>query len=55
VKGRGAPHLKGNGKGDLLARISVTVPKKLSKAERQALEEYGKVSRERPRERVFAT
>ena len=55
VKGRGAPHLKGNGKGDLLARITVTVPKKLSKAERQALEEYEKVSRERPRERVFAS
>jgi molecular chaperone DnaJ len=53
VKGRGAPHIKGNGKGDLLARISVTVPKKLSKSEREALEEYGKVSRERPRERVF--
>ena len=55
VKGRGAPHLKGNGKGDLLARINVTVPKKLSNAEREALEEYGKVSRERPRERVFAS
>ena len=55
VKGRGAPHLKGNGRGDLLARINVTVPKKLSKAERQALEEYRKVSRERPRERVFAS
>jgi molecular chaperone DnaJ len=55
VKGRGAPHLKGNGRGDLLARVTVTVPKKLSKAEREALEQYGKVSRERPRERVFAS
>jgi molecular chaperone DnaJ len=51
VKGRGAPHLKGNGRGDLLARVNVTVPKKLSKAEKEALEEYGKVSRENPRER----
>ena len=51
VKGRGAPHLKGNGRGDLLARVNVTVPKKLSKAEKQALEEYGKVARENPRER----
>ena len=55
VKGRGAPHLKGNGRGDLLARVLVTVPKKLSKAEREALEEYGRVSRERPRERVFSS
>jgi molecular chaperone DnaJ len=50
VKGRGAPHLKGNGRGDLLARVRVTVPKKLSKAEKEALEGYQKVSREQPRE-----
>jgi molecular chaperone DnaJ len=53
VKGRGVPHLKGNGRGDLLARVSVTVPKKLTKAEREALEGYQKVSREEPRDAVF--
>jgi DnaJ-class molecular chaperone len=53
VKGRGAPHLKGNGRGDLLARVKVTVPKKLTKAEREALESYQRVSREEPREKVF--
>lgn len=53
VKGRGAPHLKGSGRGDLLARVNVTVPKKLTKAEREALEGYQKVSRENPRE-VFS-
>jgi molecular chaperone DnaJ len=51
VKGRGVPHLKGNGRGDLLARVNVTVPKKLTKAEREALEGYQKVSREEPRQR----
>ncbi len=51
VKGRGAPHLKGNGRGDLLARVKVTIPKKLTKAERDALEGYQKVSREDPRQR----
>jgi molecular chaperone DnaJ len=50
VKGRGAPHLKSHGRGDLLARVKVTVPKKLSKAEKEALEGYQKVSREDPRE-----
>jgi molecular chaperone DnaJ len=55
VKGRGAPHLRGNGRGDLLARVKVTVPKKLTKAEREALEGYDKVSREDPRERAFAS
>lgn len=51
VKGRGAPHLKGSGRGDLLARVKVTVPSKLTKAEREALETYRKVSRETPRDR----
>ena len=55
VKGRGAPQLRGNGRGDLLARVKVTVPTKLTKAEKEALEGYQKVSRERPRERVFSS
>ena len=50
LKGRGAPKLNGGGKGDLLARVRVTVPKKLSKAEKQALEELRKVSKENPRD-----
>jgi molecular chaperone DnaJ len=53
LKGRGAPKLKSSGKGDLLARVRVTVPKKLSKAEREAVEALQKVSRERPREEVY--
>jgi molecular chaperone DnaJ len=54
VRGRGAPKLKGQGKGDLLARVRLSVPRKLSKAEREALENLQKVSRENPRERLFA-
>jgi molecular chaperone DnaJ len=53
VKGRGAPKLKGGGKGDLLARVKVTVPQKLTKAEKQALEGFDSVLRERPRDRAF--
>jgi molecular chaperone DnaJ len=52
VKGRGAPKLNAGGKGDLLARVRVSVPSKLTKAEREALEAYRKVSRENPRERL---
>ena len=38
VKGKGAPKLKGSGRGNVLARVKLTVPKKLSKAEREAIE-----------------
>jgi molecular chaperone DnaJ len=50
VRGKGAPKLRGSGRGDLLARVKVTVPTKLSKAEREALENLQKVARENPRE-----
>ena len=50
VRGHGAPRLKGSGRGDLLARVRVSVPTKLTKAEREALEQLRKVSREDPRQ-----
>jgi|SRR5581483_3370082 len=53
VKGRGAPRLKGDGRGDLLARLRVQVPSKLSKAEREALESLRKAHRSNPRDRLF--
>jgi molecular chaperone DnaJ len=42
VKGKGAPKLKGSGKGDVLARVKLSVPKKLSKKQRELLEELKK-------------
>jgi molecular chaperone DnaJ len=53
IKGRGAPRLKGSGRGDLIAKVVLTVPTKLSKAEREALENLQKVSREDPRQEAF--
>ena len=44
IKGRGAPKLKGSGKGDVLARIRIQVPKKLNKRSRELLEEFQKVN-----------
>ncbi len=55
IRGRGAPKLNGSGKGDVLARVRVTVPKKLTKAEKEALENLRKVSRENPRERLVSS
>jgi molecular chaperone DnaJ len=53
VKGKGAPRLKGSGRGDVLARVRVTVPKKLKKRERELLEELQKVPHDDPREALF--
>jgi len=44
IKGRGAPKLKGSGKGDVVARLSIEVPKKLNKKQRELLEEFQKVA-----------
>ena len=43
IKGRGAPRLKGSGKGDVLARVRIEVPKRVNKKERELLEELGRV------------
>src|SRR5262249_59684050 len=54
VKGRGAPKLNSSGKGDLLARLRISVPSKLSKADREALESFNKASHANPRQRLFS-
>ena len=53
LKGHGAAKLNGSGRGDLLARLRLTIPSKLSKAERDALEGFQRVSRSNPREKLF--
>ncbi|HEY2327861.1 MAG TPA: molecular chaperone DnaJ [Gaiellaceae bacterium] len=42
IKGRGAPRLKGSGKGDVLARVHIEVPKRMNKKQRELLEELNK-------------
>jgi molecular chaperone DnaJ len=54
LKGRGAQRLKGSGRGDLFARVQLTVPTKLTKAEREAIEKLRSVSHENPREKAFS-
>ncbi len=52
VRGQGAPKLNGGGKGDLLARVRIAVPAKLTKAEREALENLQKASTRDVREKL---
>jgi molecular chaperone DnaJ len=54
VRGKGAPKLNGGGKGDLLARVRLDVPTKLTKAEREAIEALGKASSRNVREKLTA-
>jgi molecular chaperone DnaJ len=54
IRGQGAPKLNGGGRGDLLARVKVSVPKKLTKAEREAIEALQKVEKTNPREGAFS-
>jgi molecular chaperone DnaJ len=39
IKGRGAPRLNGSGKGDVLARVRIQVPKRVNKKEKELLEQ----------------
>ena len=54
VPGKGAPKLKGSGNGDLIARLRVQVPEKLTQAERTALERFAQLNTGNPREGLFS-
>ena len=54
VRGKGAPRLRGGGNGDLLARVRLVVPAKLSKEQKRLAEELGRTEPD-PREARFGT
>jgi molecular chaperone DnaJ len=53
VRGRGAPRLNNDGRGDLLARLRVQVPSSLTKQQREALERFAKLDDRDPRDTLF--
>jgi molecular chaperone DnaJ len=55
ARGRGAPKGGDSGKrGDLLARVHISVPSKLSRAQKEALEKYAALDGDDPRADLFA-
>lgn len=50
LKGKGAPHLKGSGRGDMFAVIKIVIPKELSEEGRQLLKDFDGQTKHNPRE-----
>lgn len=53
LKGKGAPKLKGGGRGDMLATVRIAVPEKLSPEERELIARLAGLSGENPRRKAF--
>jgi molecular chaperone DnaJ len=53
VAGHGAPSPKGDGHGDLIARLRVQVPETLTDEQREALERYAELDDHDPRSALF--
>ena len=49
LKGKGAPHLKGGGRGDMFAVVKIAVPKNIPEDGKKLLKEFGKQSAYDPR------
>ena len=53
VRGKGMPAVRGSSRGDLLATVHVVVPQKLSRKERELLEEYARIGGDEVDDRSF--
>lgn len=49
LSGKGAPRVKGSGRGDMQVIAHIVVPKKISKKQKELLQEYKSLSKENPR------
>jgi molecular chaperone DnaJ len=52
VRGKGAPRIKGDGHGDLHARLHIVIPAKMNKEQRELVEKFGKLQPD-PRAALF--
>jgi len=53
LRGEGPPRLNGRGRGDIHYRLTVDVPRSLSKEQKDAIDELANVMNGNPRERLF--
>ncbi len=53
MRGRGMPHVRGSARGDLLVRVHVVVPPKLTRKQRDVLEEFAALGGDTFEERSF--
>ncbi|HWT04371.1 MAG TPA: DnaJ C-terminal domain-containing protein, partial [Xanthomonadales bacterium] len=53
LRGRGMPSVRGGAKGDELVTVHVVVPTKLSKREREILEDYARAGGDQIEEKSF--
>ncbi len=54
LRGKGMPHLKGSGQGDLYVTVQITVPKDLNDESKALLQEFEQKNPANPREKVEA-
>jgi molecular chaperone DnaJ len=47
LENEGVPHLRGNGRGDMVVEVKVVTPKKLTKRQKELLQEFGALEREK--------
>ncbi|GAG70868.1 unnamed protein product [marine sediment metagenome] len=53
IRGNGAPKLKRSGKGDMLIKLKVVTPDKLSVKEKRLFMDLERVSKSDPRKKMF--
>jgi molecular chaperone DnaJ len=54
LKGKGAPRIKGHGRGNMLVKLKIDVPKNLRTNERELLIRFAESRRDNPRKKLFA-
>jgi molecular chaperone DnaJ len=46
----GVPHLRGNGRGDMIVEVRIVTPTKLTKRQRELLHEFGELERKKEKD-----